>query len=227
MKSDILVILPTRERPIAALQALASILDSSQGRVDVVICLDEDDDKSLRMNGRNVTTRIAPRKTFTQWINAAAVEFCRQYPIIGWAADDIRYLKPLWDFKVRATLRAGLGIVYGPDGIQNENLPTHPFVSSQIVQALGYLIHPKLKHYYNDNYLKELGTHLGCLKYLKDFTIEHRHHSTGRSTFDSLNRLNESKYAEDTETFKAALPTIADDAQTVRAFINASAAAVG
>lgn len=228
MKSDILVILPTRERPAAALKALSTILETSQGRVDVVLCQDEDDGRGLMVNGRNVTTLVGTRKSFTQWLNEAAVKFCEQYPIIGWSADDIRYVKPYWDFTVRQSVRSlPVGIVYGPDGIQNENLPTHPFVTSTLIRALGHLISPKLLHYYNDNYLKELGTRLGCLKYLPEFRIEHQHHSTGKSRYDSLTAANESHYAEDSATFAGLTADIEADVEKVRRYLTGAAAAPG
>ena len=216
-----LLILPTRERAAAALKTLASILKTTQGRVDVVLCQDADDPQALRIEGAHVLTRIAPHKTFTQWLNAAAKEFCHDYSYIGWSADDVRYPKPMWDFSVRMAFKEGAGIVYGPDGVQNENLPTHPIVRSDLVRALGYLVYPKLIHHYNDNYLKELGTRLGLLKYLKDFPIEHRHHSTGQTPFDKISSINESSYAQDTETFKEILTVIDRDVAMVRTHLAA------
>jgi hypothetical protein len=219
MNADTLIILPTRGRPAAALKTLASILKTTQGRVDVVLCQDDDDEQALRIEGKNVTTRISSRKTFTKWLNAAAVEFCTKYPYLGWAADDVRYPKPLWDFGVRMALKNGASIVYGPDGVQNENLPTHPFVNSSLVQALGYLVYPKLIHHYNDNYLKELGTRLGTIRYLKDFPIEHRHHSTGQSPYDKISAENESSYSQDTATFNEILTIIDSDVARVKAYL--------
>jgi hypothetical protein len=227
VKSDILVILPTRERPAAALQALASILETSQGRVDVVLCQDEDDPKALRIDGKNVMTRIGPHKPFARWINAAAIEFCQDYPIMGWSADDVRYCTPLWDFRVRLALKNVPGIVYGPDGIQDENLPTHPFFSSALVQALGRLTSLKFCHYYGDTYLKELGIRLGFLRYMKSLVIEHRHHSIGQSAFDKISAVNEKVYEQDALTFHEAMSGIEADVATVRAFLTAKTAVSG
>jgi hypothetical protein len=66
-------------------------------------------------------------------------------------------------------------IIYGPDGIQNEKLPTHPFVGCAYPKALGYFIYPGLKHYYADNWFFHLSHYAGKLKYVPELKVEHRH----------------------------------------------------
>jgi len=185
------------------------------------LCEDDDDPKPIRLEMPRVRTQIGPRLSFTQWLNVAARENCQQYPIIGWSADDVRYLKPGWDLMIRQAMQGQeVKIVYGPDGIQNEKLPTHPFVTSSIVKALGYLIYPGLRHYYNDNYLKSLGTALGCLRYHPNFVIEHRHHSTGKSPFDMLYSSNEKHFDSDAKTFtEQAAPQAEADAAKIHDYL--------
>ena len=221
MPSDILLIFPTRARPVAALHTLASIIATTNGRVDVVLCQDDDDGQSFQFQSRHVITRTGAPKSFTQWLNAAALEFCDSYSILGWTADDVRYPKTCWDFLVRQALRAKPGLVYGQDGIQNEGLPTHPFVSAVLVKAMGHLIDPRLRHYFNDNYLKALTTRADCLTYRPELVLEHRHHSTGGSKIDDLAVQNERGYEADRAALKEILATIDAKAELLRAALSA------
>lgn len=216
MASDILLIFPTRARPAAALRTLASIIATTQGRVDVVLCQDEDDPKAFQFRSQHVFTRTGSPRPFTHWLNAAALEFCNAYSILGWTADDIHYPQPHWDFLVRGALHDTPGLVYGQDGIQNEKLPTHPFVSSVLVQTLGHLIDPRLRHYFNDNYLKELTSRAGCLTYRPDLVLEHRHHSTGGRKADALTIQNEMGFEADRAAFTDTLTMLDARASLLR-----------
>ena len=48
-------------------------------------------------------------------------------------------------------------------------------MSSVIVRALGWMCEPSIGHWYTDNVWGDLGRGAGCLAYLPDVIVEHRH----------------------------------------------------
>jgi hypothetical protein len=60
----------------------------------------------------------------------------------------------------------GVGIAYGNDLLQSEKLPTAVCMTSNIIDALDYIVPPQLQHMYADNFWKDLGI---CTKIIKYF----------------------------------------------------------
>jgi GT2 family glycosyltransferase len=77
-----------------------------------------------------------------------------------------------------------LSVAYGNDLLMGEKLPTAVLMSSEIVQKLGYMAPPTLKHQWSDLFWLWLGRDSGTLTYFPDIVIEHLHHSVGKSTID-------------------------------------------
>ena len=93
-----------------------------------------------------------PRKGLAAWTNEIAVPAAAEYPFLASLGDDMVPRTPGWD---RALIRGiermgGTGIVYPWDGIR-EDIPEAPFVSSDIVAALGWFFLPEVSHWYGDN----------------------------------------------------------------------------
>jgi len=89
--------------------------------------------------------------------------------------------------------RSAPHVVYGNDLFQGANLPTAAFLNSSLVQALGYMAPPVLKHLYADNFWMGLGQRLGGLVYLDDVVIEHMHPIASKGTWDEgYTRVNAS-----------------------------------
>ena len=66
-------------------------------------------------------------------------------------------------------------IAYGDDGIQGQNLPTHPIVTKELLELIGYFFPPCLHHCYGDNFWKRLGQDCKNIFYLPAFKIDHKH----------------------------------------------------
>lgn len=173
--------MPTRGRPWAALEAIASVMKHSTGLADLVYCLDDDDPGYFRLETPRITCWRSPRRSFAQWVNLVVLRYLDEYEWFAWCADDVRYLTPGWDAKVVAHPEL---VVYGPDGIQNECLPTHPFIRAALPVALGFVTPPELKHGYMDAFIAGVSQQAGSLVYDPEIVMEHLHHSVGKSAFD-------------------------------------------
>jgi hypothetical protein len=76
------------------------------------------------------------------------------------------------------------GIAYGNDLIHGERLPSAPFVSARIVNALGWYFLPTAEHMYGDDALRILGQALGSIHYLPDVIVEHMHPAVKKGKWD-------------------------------------------
>lgn len=92
--------------------------------------------------------------------------------------DDFIYHTDGWDVILTDEIKSKgkVGIAYGNDMLQGKNMPTTSVISREIVEALGWLQLPTLKHLYGDNVWKTIGTGANCLYYRPDVIIEHKHY---------------------------------------------------
>ena len=163
---DILVILPSLNRPTALVAALDSLIRCGTGLADILIL------------GGNTGGGIAT-------MNGVPKELIGQYKVIGLFGDDGRMRTPKWDELVMAKLNGKVGLIYGRDGIQDRNLCTHPFFSSEIPLRLGFLQPPCCHHYYGDNFFMDLLRPLGKVQYVPELFTEHLHPSQGKGPDDA------------------------------------------
>lgn len=194
---SITVVIPSRGRPQRAREAVQAIRDTAV-RVDtsVILAVDADDPclseyRALRWSaphGPEVSLVVLePGETgdLVRATNTVSLRVANADPsaIIGNLGDDHLARTPGWDRLVLDAL-AEPGIAYGRDGIQDEHLPTAPFISASIVLALGWFALPSCHHLYIDDCWRELGTALGRLRYLPDVLIEHMHPAVHKGAWD-------------------------------------------
>lgn len=213
--------MPTRMRPWAALESVASILRnlSPYTYADLLLAVDHDDPKRLELTGPHIRTVIMEKRMpMLHIVNYVIMPLLDEYEIFGFTGDDVRYLTKGWDTVVWNILKHNIGVVYGDDGIQHEHLPTHPWFSAALVKAVGYVSPPCLQHYFFDNYLRELAKAAGILYYRSDLVTQHLHHSVGGSPNDTTYSEGESKFIADAAAFAAYLKTnLSADLQKVTA----------
>lgn len=87
--------------------------------------------------------------------------------------DDVVYRTKGWDRLLYERLKDRPGIAYGNDLAQESNLCTFPFISIEIIKAVGWIQLPALKKYCGDLVWHALGSNLQCLHYCPDVIIEH------------------------------------------------------
>lgn len=192
----LVVVMPSRGRPFEAHRAIAE-LRRTAARVDtsVILAVDSDDlcqpkYEALRWPGYgpevSLVTLVGDETgDLVRATNTVAVRVAQDDPaaIIANFGDDHHARSHGWDSQIfRALDRPG--IAYGDDLFQGEALPTAPFVSAAIVNALGWYFLPGCTHLFVDNVLRDLGHAADCLTYLPDVVIEHRHPLAGKGRWD-------------------------------------------
>jgi hypothetical protein len=164
MKSPILILLPSIGRPESLCFAVESMVKNALGIFDLLVLQGGDE--------------------CNQAMNQVPLDLISQHEIIGIMNDDARMRTRSWDRLVIDSFAGRPGLVYGRDGIKDESLCTLPFISSRMIQALGFVMPPGL-HYYADDYWMEISNHYQARWYVPELFIEHLHFSVGKSPMDA------------------------------------------
>lgn len=220
-----LVVVPSRGRP-ANVTALIGAWKQTRTYAQLLIVADHDDDVLDGYYGAVetapdwVTLAVTERKRLGPTLNEYAVSNSSLYDIIGFMGDDHRPRTPGWDRRLATAIAAlgGVGLAYGNDLIQGVNLPTAVWMSSCIVETLGYMVPPGMIHLYLDDFWKALGLRLQRLAYLSDVVIEHMHPVAGKAEWDDrYAEVNAgSMYENDGRVFQAYLQhTLQADAEKI------------
>lgn len=208
-----IVITPTRGRPDNFARMVKFCQEMSASGVDVYAGVDEDDPKiwnyhQVRPQFGHVKIFVGPRKTLSAWTNELAMQAienvgtdCVYLVSMG---DDHVVRSSFWDIKMQSILKMlpGPGFVYGDDLMNGSGLCTCWMASAQAVDALGWMMLPRLKHMYVDNAIMELGEAANRLTYISNLTIEHLHPAIKKSELDSTYLEAEDNYVPDLEQFR-------------------------
>jgi hypothetical protein len=178
----ILVLLPSLDRPVALAESVGCLAVNGTGKFDL-----------LTLGGGGGATKA---------LNSVPMELIRQYEVIGLYNDDTRMRTAGWDELVLERLEGRRGLVYGMDGIQNERLCTHPFISARIVEAVGFIQPACLYHYYGDNFWMELLGPLGAVEYCAALFTEHRHAGVLGRAPDGTARLEMAHWDADSAAWR-------------------------
>lgn len=188
MKKEILIILPSRSNGSSRETNVERFIESwrkySEGQSDLCVLLDDDDDFRYKRHS-DVQYTVNPNMRFVPKVNKAALEFKDQYKYIANFSDDF-IIRCKWEHQFIEFFEnnSGVGIAYGNDLLQGQNLPTAVCISSNIIDALGYMIPTQLQHMYADNFWRDLGLSTKVLKYFPDIIFEHVHPDAGKSYRD-------------------------------------------
>lgn len=116
------------------------------------------------------------------------------------AADDIRFRTPGWDTAVHAAFDRWpdrIAFVHGRDGIHDQALGTHGFLSAEWVAAVGYFVPPLFSSDYNDTWLNEVADTIGRRVYLPEVYTEHLHPLVGKGAIDATHEERMARAAAD------------------------------
>lgn len=196
----IAIIIPTRSRPsnIQRLHDQWHRITDKSITTDCIIVLDDDNESEYpRLEGfRYIVVHNTVRGVVNP-LNQAAMQVCNEYEYLGFWGDDHFPLTPSWNlmFYIALKQKGMYAMVYGDDGIQGQNLPTHVVMDSLIVRKLGYMGHPEFRHLYVDDFWKYIGNYFGTLMYMDGVKIEHKHYCNGKAPMDDLYSVNNSDVA--------------------------------
>lgn len=215
--NKILTICPSYKRPELCAKMLKSWEDGIGENNTIVLGLDVGD--PFISSYPRYTNRILCKagSTVTEVINSIYNQFpdYDYYHIIN---DDVLFHTKYFDTKLMNILKDyGGGIAYGNDLFQGQGLPTFPFISSEIIEAIGYLQMPKLNRYCGDTVYADIGHLCDCLYYLGEVIIEHRHKLAGKGVDD----VDMDTYQKDlVEYFKWTKDGRSEDCRKVKEALN-------
>jgi hypothetical protein len=192
MLDKIAIILPVRDGGTGRSERLKKCLDSykdfTQNLSDVFILVDEDDvEKYKFLNNYDVEVLVVPHpKTLMEKINYYALDISSKYKYVGFVGDDIIF-KMHWEsefFKFLSSV--DFGLAYANDLIQDGRVPTHPFITSNMINALGFFGCPAVNHNFFDNYWLDMVRLVGDVKYFNEIIMEHNHQSLDNNLKDKI-----------------------------------------
>jgi len=214
--NDLTVIVPSRGRPEQALALASAFRDTCTAGTRLVFATDSDDpsDYSEVVRLQLASEIRANHASMVDALNRRATGYAGlsdDAPFaIGFMGDDHCPRTLGWDARYLEALTAmGTGMVYGDDLLQGGRLPTQVAMTSDIVRTLGYMVPPVLRHMYADNFWLTLGRSAGCIRYLPEVVIEHRHPMAGTAEWDEgyLRVNDKAVYAQDEQAFSDYLRT--------------------
>jgi hypothetical protein len=199
--ASVVVVIPSRGRPAAARQAIESVRRTAVFvSTSVVLAVDADDpcyedylslrqfftvSSPYRPEVEIVTLRGDETGSLVRATNTVSRRIASAEPdsIIGNIGDDHRVRTTGFDRLVTDAL-AEPGIAYGDDLIHGERLPSAPFVSAALVDALGWYFIPTVEHMYGDDALRVIGLALRRIHYLPEMIVEHMHPAVNKGPWD-------------------------------------------
>lgn len=190
--TELVMVVPSRGRPRAVAELMDWVEATALADTKVLVAVDADDpamdEYAEELSHTDASLFVSPADSgHVGAINSAALYALTSLKpfAIGKLDDDHRPRTKGWDTGLLTALRTlGTGIVYGNDLFKGRTLATAPVMSADIVQALGFMGPPVLRHLYVDNYWLDLGKRSGCLKYVPGVVIEHVHPAAGKADMD-------------------------------------------
>jgi hypothetical protein len=188
--ADLLVIVPSRNRP----QNIAALWDAwhatTTGATQLLVAVDDDDPTLSNYErvcaDRGIELTVGPRLRMCPTLNKVAVERAPHHFAVGFLGDDHRPRTNGWDERYLETLHElGTGFVYGNDLLAGERLPTQFALTSDIVHTLGAIVPAPVRHMYADNQIWDLGHAIARIRYLPDVIVEHLHPLAGKAENDA------------------------------------------
>ena len=211
MTGDLLIIVPSRGRPGNVARLLGAV--HMNRRLETHVCLAvDDDDESLHdyedimqrsgADGDEIIT--GSRDGLAGWTNQVALLKSADYRYLASFGDD--HIPRTRGFD-KALCRGiedmgGTGFTYPWDGLR-EDVPEAVVMSSDIVQALGWMCEPSLHHYYIDNVWADLGRGAGCLRHLRAVAVDHLNAASGRAPGDATYASASEKLLQDRDAYRS------------------------
>jgi hypothetical protein len=192
---------PSRGRPDNVRRLISSARDTAANKkeIEFVFYFDDDDEISKPLladssifDGQLAVGIVGARTVLSECSNVCAAK--ARGEILQYCGDDIVFRTQNWDRLVTRAFAAvpdRILLVYGRDGIQDENLATHGFLHRRWVDTLGYLCPPYFSSDWSDTWLSEVAMSIGRLAYVPELYTEHMHFWNGKAPLDQthLERL--------------------------------------
>jgi glycosyltransferase involved in cell wall biosynthesis len=187
---NLVILVPSRNRPESIAELIKS-LDETETESDLIVVIDSDEPQieAYLELGCDVLMVEKNGKGMAKPLNFAANHFRDKYRHFAFLGDDHRPRTKNWDtIFINALDELGIGLVYGNDLLQGENLATAVAMSGEIVKELGGMVPQDMIHLYLDNFWMTLGKDLNALRYIPEVVLEHLHPVAGKAEWDDQYR---------------------------------------
>ena len=186
--TSLAVIVPSRGRP-QNIKDLIYAMNQTKTTADLWVVCDDDDPELAGYQALGIENLLIFNRTqkgMARPLNLAVRSILQshKYSHFAFLGDDHRPRTMYWDLDFTNVLDQGLGMVYGNDLFQGENLPTAIGMHGTIVRELNGMVPEGLFHLYLDNFWKQIGLDIGALTYLPETIIEHMHPLAGKGQID-------------------------------------------
>lgn len=194
----LLVRLPTRNRPLRAVEVARKYTDMAGVPVTVEVIMDHDDPT---MNNSEVIQRlvnlgcvvtVGSHKSKIEAVNGGRVD---EWDVLLMASDDMIPVVDGYGQRVLDAMEQHFplldGLIYFDDGFQGENLCTLPIFGRRLYDQFGYVYHPAYLSLFSDAEQTDLLREMKRIAYIDERIIEHHHHVWGKSQNDALYQRND------------------------------------
>lgn len=171
----VLTICPVKGNPALARNMVDSWLNTRTADNTIVLGCDIGDSELHGYKDIKEANKVFCKagSTITEVLNSIYLQH-PDYDFYHITNDDVSYVTKGWDTKmVNLAAEYGHGVFYGNDCLQGENLPTFPFISGELVRAVGWLQMPTLNRYCGDVIWKFIAERCNCLYYMGGIIISH------------------------------------------------------
>ncbi len=200
--ADLVVLVPSRGRPKNVARFVEACDRTCRAQTLIAFGFD-DDDPAYVDNLREAAgcfTSVRPRMSLGPWTNELA-GLHMDAPHLASVGDDMVPVTDGWDEKLIAAC-GPCGMAY-PNDLRRTDIPEAVVMDTRIVKALGWMCEPSLTHWYVDNVWRDLGAAAGCLTFLPDVLVEHRHPNVaGGDPPDATYHEASPKYAADLAAYQ-------------------------
>lgn len=172
--ADLVVLVPSRGRPKNVARLVEACAVTCTAGTVLHFGFDRDDPRlvdNLAATGGHPYS-VRERMGLGAWTNELA-SLNMHVPYLGSMGDDMVPVTPGWD-RLLIDACGPCGMTY-PNDRRRHDIPEMIVIDTRIVAALGWMCHPQIEHWYTDNVWADLGRSAGCLTYLPDVIVEHRH----------------------------------------------------
>lgn len=200
---NLLVKLPSRERPARLQDAVLAMLNKATHRPGFLIAVDEDD-RTVPYYWLNTVGAVVegPRVSKIEACNRGLSGHWKggaltipDFDIVVLASDDMLCQVQGWDEIIRQDMATHFpdtdGCLWYPDGHQ-DRLCTLPVMGRAWFNRFGYIYHPSYKSLWADNEQHQVAEGMGKLWRSDRVLFRHMHPAWGTAKKDALYTLNES-----------------------------------
>jgi hypothetical protein len=205
MQNRIAIILPVRDGGVERYKRITRCLDSyrqvTQGMSDIHLLHDSDEchiyDPIMEKYPEVINYCIPSGLTLMEKINVHCLDIANEYKYVGFIGDDIVF-RTLWESQFISWLSTQkYALAFANDLVHTTGgLATHPFITSNMIRALGFFGCPAVGHHYFDNYWESMASTVGTRKFFPQIIMEHMHPIVGKAPQDEMFHKIESKFEE-------------------------------